>query len=144
MVSLRKFRIGAVALRAYLAASSVVVLGACALLPQSSRDPFSEPGATSVQVDVENRNFYDATIYATADGGLERRIGDIVGNGARSYQMALDRTADVRFRIELLADGWCTTPPVVLSPGDVVGIQIVADFPGAANCESRGSGNPGE
>jgi hypothetical protein len=51
----------------------------------------------------------------------------------------LDFTGDVRFRIELLADGWCTMHPVVVSPGDVVGIQIVPDFPGAANCESVGS-----
>ena len=50
----------------------------------------------------------------------------------------LEFTGDVRFRIELLADGWCTLHPIVVSPGDVIGLQIVPDFPGAANCERAG------
>jgi hypothetical protein len=121
-----------------------VLLAGCAVLSPVARDPFAEPGVATVRVDVENRNFYDATIYATPDGGTERRVGDVAGNARRSFAMPLTMTADVRFRIELLADGWCTTHPIVLSPGDALGIQIVSDFPGAANCESRGDGNPGE
>jgi hypothetical protein len=92
-----------------------------------------------MRVDVQNNNFNDATIYFTQLGGPERRVGDVVGNGRRSFQVPLDFTGDIRFRIELLADGWCTMHPVVVSPGDVIGIQIVPDFPGAANCESVGS-----
>jgi hypothetical protein len=121
-------------------------LAGCALLAPSPPDPFTgaRAGATTVRVDVENRNFYDATIYATMSGGSERRVGDVGGNGRRSFDMPLSAPADVRFRIELLADGWCTTYPIALNPGDGIGLQIVADFPGAANCESRGGGTPGE
>jgi hypothetical protein len=116
------------------------LLGGCAVLAPSN-NPFTEsPTATSVRVDVENRNFYDATIYATTDGGSERRVGNVGGNGRRSFEMPLSATADVRFRIELLANGWCTLFPIVLNPGDALGLEIVPDFPGAANCESRGGG----
>ena len=103
-------------------------------------DPFGEQGgaAATMRVDVQNNNFNDATIYFTQLGGPERRVGDVVGNGRRSFQVPLEFTGDIRFRIELLADGWCTMHPVVVSPGDVIGIQIVPDFPGAANCESVG------
>ena len=126
-----------------VALCSLLLAGCAALFP--TRDPFTEgSGATTVRVDVENRNFYDATIYATAAGGSERRIGDVGGNGRRSFEVLLEATADVRFRIELLANGWCTTYPMMLNPGDALGIEIVPDFPGGANCESRGSGNPGE
>jgi hypothetical protein len=121
-----------------LVVSGVLLSGCAILFP--TRDPFSESGAASVRVDVENRNFYDATIYATTAGGSERRVGDVVGNGRRSFMIPLAATADVRFRIELLADGWCTTFPILLNPGDELGLQIVPDFPGAATCESRGGG----
>jgi hypothetical protein len=122
-----------------VAALTLALLTGCA--PQGRRiDPFSSPSAraTTMRVDDQNNNFNDATIYFTQLGGPERRVGDVVGNGRRSFEVPLDFTADVRFRIELLADGWCTTYPVVVSPGDVIGLQIVPDFPGAANCESAG------
>jgi len=124
---------------ASLAALGGLLLAGCASAAPSN-NPFTGGGstATSVRLDVENRNFYDATIYATMSGGSERRVGDVGGNGRRSFEMPLSAPADVRFRIELLADGWCTLYPIGLNPGDALGLQIVADFPGAANCESRG------
>jgi hypothetical protein len=117
------------------AALAVVLLTGCA---GSARrlDPFTGEGSSTMRVDVQNNNFNDATIYYTQLGGSERRIGDVVGNGRRSFTVPLEFTGDVRFRIELLADGECTMYPVVVSPGDVIGLQIVPDFPGAANCES--------
>jgi hypothetical protein len=120
-----------------VAALAVVLLTGCA---GSARrlDPFTGEGSSTLRVDVQNNNFNDATIYYTQLGGPERRVGDVVGNGRRSFTVPLEFTGDVRFRIELLADGECTMHPVVLSPGDVVGLQIVPNFPGAANCESVG------
>ena len=124
---------------AALAALTVLLLTGCA---GSTRqlDPFSERGgaAASMRLEVQNNNFNDATIYYTQLGGPQRRVGDVVGNGRRSFDVPLDFTGDVRFRIELLADGWCTMHPVVVSPGDVIGLVIVPDFPGSANCESAG------
>lgn len=122
------------------AALTLVLLTGCAGSTRAP-DPFASggaSGATTMRVEVQNNNFNDATIYFTQLGGPERRIGDVVGNARRSFQVPLDFTGDVRFRIELLADGSCTMYPVVVSPGDVVGIQVVTDFPGAANCESVG------
>jgi hypothetical protein len=124
---------------AWVAALAVLLLTGCAQ-PARRIDPFSSPSsrATTMRVEVQNNNFNDATIYFTQLGGSERRVGDVVGNGRRSFVVPLEFTGDVRFRIELLADGWCTMYPVVVSPGDVIGLQIVPDFPGAANCESAG------
>ncbi len=101
-------------------------------------DPFTGSGASTLRVEIQNDNFSDATVYFTQLGGPERRVGDVVGNGRRSFDVPLDFTGDVRFRIELLADGWCRMYPIVVSPGDVVGLQIVPNFPASANCESAG------
>jgi hypothetical protein len=122
-----------------VAAFVVLLLTGCAGSTRQA-DPFagSAAAATSMRVEVQNDNFNDATIYYTQIGGPERRVGDVVGNGRRSFVVPLEFTGDVRFRIELLADGWCTLHPVVVSPGDVIGLQVVSDFPGAANCENVG------
>ena len=120
-------------------AAVVLFLIGCAG-PNQRSDPFtgSATRGTTMRVYVQNNNFNDATIYFTQLGGPERRVGDVVGNGRRSFDVPIQFTGDVRFRIELLADGWCRLHPIVVSPGDVVGLQIVPDFPGAANCESAG------
>jgi len=83
--------------------------------------------STTIRLDVENRNFYDATIYVIEDQGPARRVGDVVGNGTRSFQVRWESAAAMSFRIDLLAGGSCTTPPVVVSPGEVLGLQIVSN-----------------
>ena len=102
-------------------------LAACATAFPSD-DPFEGGGvSTSIRLDVENRNFYDATIYVIEDQGRARRVGDVGGNGNRSFQVPWEFAAAMSFRIDLLAGGSCTTPPVMVSPGEVLGLQIVAD-----------------
>jgi hypothetical protein len=114
-------------------AGLVLVLAGCqAAFPR--RNPFSESAAVSIQIDVLNRNFYDATIYLINESGQSRRIGDVVGNGSRSFQVAWDVTAALRFRIDLLASESCTTAPMVVNPGDVLGIEIVPDLAQSAYC----------
>jgi len=99
-----------------------------------SRDPFSESAAQSIQIDVENRNFYDATIYLINESGQSRRVGDVGGNASRSFQVAWEVPAAMSFRIDLLASGSCTTPPIMANPGDVLGLQITVDFNQSAYC----------
>lgn len=99
-----------------------------------SHDPFSESAAQSIQIDVQNRNFYDATIYVINESGQSRRIGEVVGNGSRSFQLAWAVTAAMRIRIDLLASESCTTAPIVVNPGDVLGLEITPDFPQSMYC----------
>ena len=54
--------------------------------------------------------------------------------------MARKRDAPPRMRARgtgLDAHGWCTLQPLVVIPGDVGGVLIVTDLPGAG-CESSG------
>jgi hypothetical protein len=118
-------------------------LAACALL-FPARDPFSESAAPSIRVDVENQNFYDATIWVTPDGGIQRRVGSVVGNGRGSFEVPMETTVGVIFRIELLADGWCTTYPVTVSPGDALELEIQPTFPSAVYCQAAGGGTARE
>lgn len=114
--------------RAGLAAAALTlsIVGCATAFPVD--DPF-EGGtvSTSIRLDVENRNFYDATIYVIEDQGRARRVGDVVGNGNRSFQVPWTFAASMSFRIDLLAGGTCTTPPVMVNPGETLGLQIVSD-----------------
>ena len=108
-------------------AIAALALAACATAFPID-DPFVGGGvATSIRLDVENQNFYDATIYVMEDQGPARRVGDVVGNGNRSFQVPWDFAAAMSFRIDLLAGGSCITPPIVVSPGEILGLQIVSN-----------------
>jgi hypothetical protein len=108
-------------------AVAALALAACATAFPID-DPFVGGGvATSIRLDVENHNYYDATIYVMEDQGPARRVGDVVGNGNRSFQVPWDFAAAMSFRIDLLAGGSCITPPIVVSPGEILGLQIVSN-----------------
>ena len=108
------------------AALSLALAGCSAAFPADS--PFGAGvGARLIRLVVENRNFYDATIYVIEDQGRARRVGDVAGNGNRSFQVPWGFAAAMSFRIDLLAGGSCTTPPVMVSPGEVLGLQIVSN-----------------
>jgi hypothetical protein len=109
-----------------VAALALALSGCATVFPPD--DPFVGGGvATSIRLDVENQNFYDATIYVMEDQGPARRVGDVVGNGNRSFQVPWDFAAAMSFRIDLLAGGSCITPPLVVSPGEILGLQIVSN-----------------
>ncbi len=111
-----------------------LIVSGCAAASSQIDDPFVSGGSsTTIRIDVENRNFYDATIYVMQDQGSARRVGDVVGNGRRSFQVPWEFAAALSFRIDLLAGGSCTTPPVVVSPGETLGLQVVS------NVESAGA-----
>ena len=125
--------------RATMLLAALFLVG-CATAPTPT--PFAESRATDVEVSVENKNFYDATIYVVSEVGSERRVGDVVGNTTRSFQLPWDFTQSMTFRIEMLAGGWCRTHPVAVSPGDEVGLEIVPDFRDSAFCADAGGGLP--
>ena len=124
--------------RAMMVVAPMLLVG-CASVPPTPT-PFSEIGANGVELSVENQNFYDATIYVVSEVGTERRVGDVVGNTSRSFQVPWDFTQDMSIRFEMLAGGWCRTHPVVVSPGDELGLEIVPNFEASAFCAATGGG----
>ena len=101
---------------------------ACA---SSGPNPFedAQTGASSrtVMVEVQNQNFYDATVYAITAAG-ERRLGIVAGNGRRTFTARLVGPGDVRLRVRLLGGGNFTTHPMPASPGETLVLIIPAGF----------------
>jgi hypothetical protein len=76
---------------------------------------------------VENQNFYDATVFALARSGEQRRLGIVTGNseGTFTFRWVQD---ELRVIIRLLAGGSTATEPILVNPGDSLNLVITPDL----------------
>ncbi len=105
----------------------LVGASACARLTDPPRDPFGgeggRPRAAEVRIEVRNDNFNEATLYALSPG-RRRRVGRVDGNGRARFRIPWTVTDPVRFEIDILGVGRCTTRPLTVGPGDVVEVLV--------------------
>ena len=116
-----------------LACVLAISLAACATASAPAGEPFSAGSDRTVRVEVANRNFYDATLYTVSSRGT-LRIGAVGGLGSARLAFPWDFAEDVSFRIDLLSGPTCVTPPLPVNPGEVLGMEILPDFPTSALC----------
>jgi hypothetical protein len=97
-------------------------LGACG--------PFKTRAANDAQqryvLEVDNHNFYDATISVT-DQGSRRRIGVVTGLTSKKFEFDWPKNA-LAFEIDLIGGGKYFTSSLPVSPGDVLGLQVRPDL----------------
>lgn len=111
--------------------SSFILIAGTALLAAcgASRTPASTPvpGTTlernELTVEVENQNFYDATIYAF-DGGHRQRLGRVVGKTTESFTF---RWAQQRLRmiIDFTGAGSIVSDELPVSPGEDDNLKLI-------------------
>ncbi len=112
--------------RSSLLALLILVLLAASCGPLARRG--AGPGGPGrVPVEVENQNFYDATIYAIANGARVR-IGQVGGNRSAILAAPFPATGQLGFEIRLLAIGAFTSHSVQVAPGDTVHLIVPADL----------------
>lgn len=95
---------------------------------RSSRDPFAGGaggGAADARlmVQVVNRNFNDATVWAVS-GARRDRLGITPSNSNASYTVNWSGVRELRAEIDLVGGGRFTTPPITASSGDRVTLII--------------------
>lgn len=107
---------------AMLAIAAVAVAGCRGL--RRAPNPFEEDAASarSLQIEVENHSFNEATLRAVAR--LERRLGVVSGNGKETFTIAWTTVDDLRIRIDILAGSRFTTNRVTVGPGEKVRLTI--------------------
>ena len=86
-------------------------------------DPFISQADARINIEVTNLAFEDATLYATWRGG-RRRLGIVTGAQTANFMIPWDWNEELRIEIDLLASARCTTRPILVSPGDVVLLEI--------------------
>ncbi len=90
---------------------------ACASPGASPFDDGVERG--TVHVEVDNLNFYDATIYVLSGSG-ERRLGIVPGKTVKTFVARLLGPDNIRLRVRMLAGGSFTTEFMNASPGETL------------------------
>ena len=78
----------------------------------------SADGREAVSVEVQNQNFYQATVYAYR-AGSRTRLGVVEGLSTRSFEFVWI-TGDLRFLVDFLASGCILTERLSVNRGEEV------------------------
>ena len=82
--------------------------------PMSSVRPADEK--EEISVEVQNQNFYQATVY-TYRAGSRIRLGVVEAQGTRSFEFVWI-TGDLRFLVDFFTGGCILTQPMAVDRGD--------------------------
>ncbi len=116
-------------IRQLLVALSVTpFVAACALLPgrADSGEAVQAQRSRYLTVEVDNQNFYDATIYAVRPG-MRLRVGRVVGFNKETFEFAWP-DLELRFEIALLSVGSYYTWSLPVERGDQLALTILPDL----------------
>ena len=101
---------------------AMVLVGASAGCA-SSNDSGPFRGDPVINIEIVNRNFMDATLVAQWLGG-RRRLGVVTGARTANYELAWEQPQELQLEIDMLAGDKCLTRPIMVSPGDVIRVEI--------------------
>jgi hypothetical protein len=116
---------------------SIWLLGAAALVfaacgGNHAPSPFTGE-AGSVEIEVRNDNFSDATLHALR-GGERIRIGIVTGHTGQTFQLDWRSNLPLQVEIDLLAGGRCVTRPLQVDPGDALYLRIEPRLGSMSEC----------
>lgn len=77
----------------------------------------------SLIIEVENQNFYDATIHYLFGGGNRRRLGMVTGNSRGRFTIRWD-PRPLRFTINFVGAGETVSDDIQTSAGEIVGVTL--------------------
>lgn len=111
--------------------AAALVLAACG--GNRAPSPFAEGGRGSVEIEVRNDNFSDATLHALR-GGERIRIGIVTGHTGETFHLDWQFAMPLRVEIDLLAGGRCVTRPINVDPGDALYLRIEPQLGSMSEC----------
>ena len=93
----------------------------------TARSPLVDPDEARIHIEVQNRTFEDATIHAVWTGN-RRRLGTVIGITTAEYRLPWTFSEVLQIEIKLLAGPRCTTRGILVNPGDIIVVEIDAQF----------------
>lgn len=118
--------------RAAVAGTLLLLGSACTLFGR--REPaLGRAGSGQIRIEVINRNFSDATLWAISRSGRQR-LGIVTGKTDASFTLDWDFPQPLQIEIHLLAGERCVTAPLQVDPGDVLELQIEVELRRSAFC----------
>ena len=87
------------------------------------RDPFTGTTKAMIFIEVDNRNFNQATIWMLSRSG-QRRLGVVNGRGNKTFEVEWEGSDDLRLRVRVLGGQGFTTGRQLPIPGDHIQLYI--------------------
>ena len=98
----------------------LLVVTGCA----SSGNAFDgSPGEGTIEIQILNRNFNDATVHAIR-GGERLRLGIVIGKTSNTLRLEWPSARLLRLEIDLLAGRSCVTRELFVDPGEAIYLEI--------------------
>ena len=119
-----------------VAVLAVVLAGASLGCAARTESPFGSGAAERLDIEVLNRSFLDATLYAVWPG-KRIRIGSVSGTRSASFRLPWDGTELLQIEIDQLAGSSCITEPIMAVGGEVIFIEIPAQLRVGRDCFPR-------
>jgi hypothetical protein len=116
-----------------MAVLCIVLAGGSFGCAAARRNPFVAPEDATITIQVDNRNFQDATVHAIWPG-QRRRLGTVTGITTANFKLQLDRSVLMHFELRLLAGPRCRTREIWADPGDIIVLEIDSRFVSGPDC----------
>ena len=108
-------------------------LGCGATRPES---PFGSGAAERLDVQVLNRSFLDATLYAVWPG-KRIRLGSVVGTQSATFRLPWNGTELLQIEINQFTGPSCLTDWIIAVGGEVIFVEIPAQLRVGIDCFPR-------
>jgi hypothetical protein len=95
--------------------------------------PFGGESDGPLVVEVQNRNFLDATVHLTRDG-TRMRLGIVNGKSDQSFTVDWSPNLQMVLYVDFLAGGACRTRPILMQPGQRYVLELRADIRANVDC----------
>lgn len=110
-------------------ATGALGIPACASGGPAAGDSPFDRGAETIDIEVRNLNWSDATLWANQSGS-RRRLGVVPGKGERSFELRWRMNDLLYVEIDLFTGPRCVTSQLSVDPGDIIELQIPIDMRG--------------
>ena len=104
-------------------AAVVLVVGTTGCSMFGGGDPFTGTTKATIEIEVDNRSFNQATVWMLSGSG-ERRLGVVNGKVLKTFTVRWTRSDDLRLRVRVLGGRGFTTARQVVYPGDHLELRI--------------------
>lgn len=110
--------------------AAVLAAAACATGTPTAGNPYSQDAADrqEVRIEVQNRNFADATVWALVRDGRRQRLGVVTGKSDSVFTIPWSFSEPLRLQFDLVAGPRCTTENLPVDPGDSIELQIANEI----------------
>ncbi len=101
----------------------VLLVATAGCSTRGSGDPFTGTTKAQIVIEVDNRNFNQATVWMLSSSG-ERRLGTVNGRTQKEFPVRWRRQDDLRLRVRVMGERGFTTARQLVLPGDHVELRI--------------------